>query len=74
MRSSVILINKRDSIITPNLVNKRVFVYNGKTHVFVKSSRTLLGRIVGTLARTKKLGRAIHDSEKNRKKKKKKKK
>jgi ribosomal protein S19 len=74
MRAKVILIKKRDAIITPNLVNKRFFVYNGKHHVFVKSSPTLLGRIVGALAPTKKLGRAIHDSVKNRKKKKKKKK
>lgn len=74
MKKKVILLNKRDSVITPNLLNKKLFVYNGKTHVYVNTNTTLLGRVVGILSPTKKLGREIHDSPKNRKKKNKKKK
>jgi ribosomal protein S19 len=71
MKGKVILTNKRDSIITSNLLNKKLFVYNGKTHVYVKVNKTLLGKSLGALSVTKKLGKSIHDSLKNRKKKKK---
>lgn len=67
MKEKVILTDKRDTIITTSLLKKRLFVYNGKTHKYVQTSKSLLGYNLGSFSITKKLGKAIHDSAKNRK-------
>lgn len=68
----VIIIRNRDSIIDRKLLKARVFVHNGKTDRFVKITRNLIGTKLGTLSMTKKMGKSIHDSAKNRKRKNKK--
>lgn len=63
----------RGAPIPPIALGKRVAVYNGFTFVSFIVKRWMLGKKFGVFARTKKLGRAIHEAKNKGKKKTKKK-
>lgn len=55
----------RRSLILPNLLNKTIFVYNGKTFIPCQIKEEMIGFKLGEFATTRKL--AIH-KKKNKKK------
>lgn len=68
----IIITRQRDLVLDKKLLKKRLFVYNGKTDKYLSLNRSMLGTKVGAFVPTKKMGKAIHDSERSRKRKNKK--
>lgn len=68
-----IITRQRDLPITKSLLKKKVLIYNGNKSLSVELNKNLVGNSLGSLALTKKMGKTIHDSERNRKRKNKKK-
>jgi ribosomal protein S19 len=67
------LTRRRNFTVVPELIKKDMFVYNGKKSIYIQPAKSHLGHKLGMFAPTKKLGKEIHDSERNRKRKNKKK-
>lgn len=61
----------RGAFIPPDLLDKRVAVYNGKTFFSFIVKKFMLGRKFGEFVLTKKLGDSIHAKIREKKKKKK---
>jgi len=65
----VTLTKSRDSTILEEFMGKIISVYNGKTYVRVKVRPKMIGYKLGVYSYTKKMGKSIHNSDKNAKKK-----
>ena len=69
-----IFIWSRASTISSNFLNKRVFIYNGKSFIPLYVKESMLGHKYGEFIFTKRMGRIIHrksDLRRNRKRNKK---
>jgi ribosomal protein S19 len=73
-KRKVLILRNRNQIITKKMINCGIFLYNGKKDTYVKSRKNQIGLKIGTLVATKKMGKNIHDSVRNKKKKNKQKK
>jgi|ERR1700758_5012966 len=65
----VTLTKSRNSTIIEEFVGKIISVYNGKTYVRVKVRPKMVGFKLGAFSFTKKMGKSVHNSDKNAKKK-----
>jgi len=64
-----IFTKKRSLIITPQLLKKYIYVYNGHGFVGLLITQKMLGKKLGDFSPTCHMGKNIHNSERNRKKK-----
>jgi len=65
----VLLTSSRSSTISPFMIGRTISVHNGKLNKRIKVQENMLGFKLGAFILTKKLGKSIHNSERNKKKK-----
>jgi ribosomal protein S19 len=65
------IIHKRKEIISPQQLGKEVSVWNGKKYIPIKITTGKINRHYSDFCFTKRMGKAIHTSDKKRDKKKK---
>jgi len=67
--TAVTLTKSRSSTIVGNFVGHLISVYNGKAYKRLLVKETMIGHKLGAFIFTKKLGKSIHNSDRNAKKK-----